>query len=194
MGLNAVVTLVTTDSYVPGALVAVHSLLEAEGATPANPFETVCLVTPATVSVQSIKALRRNFSLVVGVEELRSGSRAELELLGTLTQRLQDLQAYYMLRESRADAGFPPRLAMLQQLQAVKISPRLSPSCTSSVWSSSAKSSFSTPTRSASSRYRTSSTSRRTSAPRQTLVGQTASIRACLSLRHPPTRSTGSSR
>ena len=82
MGLNAVVTLVTTDSYVPGALVAVHSLLEAEGATPANPFETVCLVTPATVSVQSIKALRRNFSLVVGVEELRSGSRDELELLG----------------------------------------------------------------------------------------------------------------
>lgn len=82
MSLNAFVTLVTTDSYVPGALVAIHSVLEKEGRQPAHPFETVCLVTPATVSVQSIKALRHNFSLVVGVEEIRSGSNRELALLG----------------------------------------------------------------------------------------------------------------
>lgn len=84
MSLNAFVTLITTDAYVPGALVTVHSVLEAEGASPAHPFETVCLVTPATLSVESIKALRRNFSLVVGVEEIRSGSNAELRLLGRL--------------------------------------------------------------------------------------------------------------
>lgn len=85
MSLNAVVTLVTTDAYVPGALVAVHSLLEAEGKdgrTPEVPFETVCLITPATLSVQSIKSLRQNFSLVVGVEEIRSGNGKELALLG----------------------------------------------------------------------------------------------------------------
>ena len=84
MSLNAFVTLVTTDSYVPGALVTIHSVLEAEAQSSANPFETVCLVTPATVAVESIKALRRNFSLVVGVEELRSGSAKELQLLGEL--------------------------------------------------------------------------------------------------------------
>ena len=84
MSLNAFVTLVTTDSYVPGALVTINSVLEIEGQNPDNPFETVCLVTPATVSVESIKALRGNFSLVVGVEELRSGSNTELQLLGNL--------------------------------------------------------------------------------------------------------------
>lgn len=82
MSLNAFVTLVTTDSYVQGAIVAIRSVLECEGLEPVNPFETVCLVTPATVSVQSIKALRRNFSLVVGVEEIRSGNGRELQLLG----------------------------------------------------------------------------------------------------------------
>lgn len=82
MSLNAFVTLLTTDAYLPGALVCIQSLLEAEGPNPSVPFETVCLVTPATVSVESIKALRRNFSLVVGVEELRSGSESNLALLG----------------------------------------------------------------------------------------------------------------
>lgn len=82
MSLNAFVTLLTSDAYLPGALVCIQSLLEAEGSIPSVPFETVCLVTPATVSVESIKALRRNFSLVVGVEELRSGSESNLALLG----------------------------------------------------------------------------------------------------------------
>jgi len=82
MSLNAFVTLLTTDAYLPGALVTLQSVLEAEGSDPSIPFETVCLVTPATVSVESIKALRRNFSLVVGVEELRSGSKDNLALLG----------------------------------------------------------------------------------------------------------------
>lgn len=82
MSLYAYVTLLTTDAYLPGALVAIQSILQSEGASPEIPFETVCLVTPATVSVESIKALRRNFSLVVGVEELRSGSNDNLELLG----------------------------------------------------------------------------------------------------------------
>lgn len=93
MSLNAFVTLITTDAYVPGALVTVHSVLEAEGANPAFPFETVCLVTPATVSIESIKALRRNFSLVVGVEEIRSGSNDELRLLGMFTRATDTVRA-----------------------------------------------------------------------------------------------------
>ncbi|GAA5992683.1 hypothetical protein JCM10908_006877 [Rhodotorula pacifica] len=48
----AVVTLVTSDSYLPGALVALNSLLDAEGVSPsptARNFATVCLATPATL-------------------------------------------------------------------------------------------------------------------------------------------------
>lgn len=97
MSLNAFVTLLTSDSYLPGALVALQSLLEAEGPNPAIPFETVCLVTPATVSVESIKALRRNYSLVVGVEELRSGSSGNLELLGECALRNSYILCCYLV-------------------------------------------------------------------------------------------------
>jgi len=83
--LDAVCTLVTSDAYLPGALTALHSLLDAERATDdagRRPFETVCLVTPATVSVEAIRALRRHFALVVGVEPIESVSLANLNLLG----------------------------------------------------------------------------------------------------------------
>lgn len=78
----AFVTLVTSDHYLPGALVVSHSLREVEGPTPTNPYDTVCVVTPATVSVETIRALRRVFDLVVGVEEIRTRSWEELALLG----------------------------------------------------------------------------------------------------------------
>jgi glycogenin glucosyltransferase len=78
----AFVTLLTSDSYLPGALTCIHSLKDAEGDIPANDFDTVCLVTPSTVAVESIKQLRKVFSLVVGVDVIESQSHKELALLG----------------------------------------------------------------------------------------------------------------
>jgi glycogenin glucosyltransferase len=79
----AAVTLLTDDRYLPGALTAVHSLYDVEGAKPAVDFDTVCLVTPATVSVEAIKRLRQLFTLVVGVDSIETSSHRELALLGT---------------------------------------------------------------------------------------------------------------
>lgn len=76
---NAFVTLLTTDSYLPGALVLAHSikqshsnkskLLSTSDATNI-PFHLVCLVSTNNVKVQSIRSLRRVFDLVIGVEPL----------------------------------------------------------------------------------------------------------------------------
>ena len=92
----AFVTLLTTDSYLPGALVLAHSLRRAHSIahnpagtlTPADianlgpaglssshvdvekKVDLVCLVTPATVSIKSVKILLRAFDKVVGVEPL----------------------------------------------------------------------------------------------------------------------------
>ncbi|KAJ1301751.1 hypothetical protein OPQ81_008982 [Rhizoctonia solani] len=47
------------------------------------PFTTVCLVTPETVSVGTIKQLRRTFDLVIGVEVIEGDRNAhEIRLLG----------------------------------------------------------------------------------------------------------------
>ncbi|KAM0746485.1 nucleotide-diphospho-sugar transferase [Meredithblackwellia eburnea MCA 4105] len=78
----AVVTLLTSDSYLPGALTAINSLLDVEGSTPANTFDTVCLVTPASVGHDSIKAIEKVFSSVIGVEQITTQSWSELDLLG----------------------------------------------------------------------------------------------------------------
>lgn len=83
--LNAFVTLVTSDAYLAGALVSLHSLLDVEGQSPAVLFETVCLVTPESVSVETIKSLRQAFGLVVGVDAIRTNSYKELNLLGAST-------------------------------------------------------------------------------------------------------------
>lgn len=82
----AFVTLLTTDSYLPGALTLAAAIRDVHAQSPvANqiPFETVCLVTPETVDVKSIKALRKIFDVVVGVEvlEFESNQRG-LSLLG----------------------------------------------------------------------------------------------------------------
>lgn len=91
----AFVTLLTTDSYLPGALVLAHTLRRAHSLahnpagtlTPSDilnlgpaglsnhidverKVDLVCLVTPATVSIKSVKALLRAFDKVVGVEPL----------------------------------------------------------------------------------------------------------------------------
>lgn len=78
----AFATLLTSDSYLPGALVTARSIKDCEGIYPQR-FDLVCLVTLDSVSVQSIKALRQIYDLVVSVEEIRSThSQDELNLLG----------------------------------------------------------------------------------------------------------------
>jgi len=82
----AFATLLTTDSYLPGALTLAAALREVHAQLPSPnqiPFETVCLVTPETVDVKSIKALRKVFDVVVGVEvlEFETNERG-LSLLG----------------------------------------------------------------------------------------------------------------
>lgn len=82
----AFATLITTDSYLPGALTLAAALRDAHAQLPAAnqiPFETVCLVTPETVDVKSIKVLRKAFDVVVGVQVLEfETNQRGLSLLG----------------------------------------------------------------------------------------------------------------
>ncbi|GAA5868169.1 hypothetical protein JCM8547_003367 [Rhodosporidiobolus lusitaniae] len=75
----AVVTFVSSDSYLPGALTSLQSLLDVDDP---SKFDTVCLVTPSTVGHRSIQALEKAFNLVVGVETIATESWEELKLLG----------------------------------------------------------------------------------------------------------------
>ncbi|KAI0639580.1 hypothetical protein C8Q77DRAFT_1152548 [Trametes polyzona] len=82
----AFATLVTSDHYLPGALAvaaAIKELHTPSAVPPEVTFQTVCLVTPETVDVSSIKLLRRAFDIVIGVEiiEQEDGGKG-LELLG----------------------------------------------------------------------------------------------------------------
>ncbi|CDU24725.1 related to glycogenin-2 beta [Sporisorium scitamineum] len=81
---NAFVTLLTCDHYLPGVLVLAESLRLCHGisrkgkhgagasTTPAADFQVVALITPDTLSVQSVRALRRSglFDWIVGVEPI----------------------------------------------------------------------------------------------------------------------------
>ncbi|KZT75013.1 glycosyltransferase family 8 protein [Daedalea quercina L-15889] len=81
----AFVSLVTSDYYLPGALAAAAALKDLHP-TPARApevdFQTVCLVTPETVDVSTIKLLRRAFNVVVGVELIEQEDEKGLQLLG----------------------------------------------------------------------------------------------------------------
>jgi glycogenin glucosyltransferase len=81
----AFVSLLTSDSYLPGALTLAAALRDIH-TSPALPpeidFETVCLVTPETVDVASIKLLRKAFDVVVGVEIIEEDNERGLQLLG----------------------------------------------------------------------------------------------------------------
>ncbi|CEL57017.1 Glycogenin-2 OS=Homo sapiens GN=GYG2 PE=1 SV=2 [Rhizoctonia solani AG-1 IB] len=95
---HAFVTLITSDSYLPGALAQSAALNDLhpirrggqfpsgaglEEETDPVPFTTVCLVTPETVSVGTIKQLRRTFDLVIGVELIEGDRNSrEIKLLG----------------------------------------------------------------------------------------------------------------
>lgn len=81
----AFVTLVTSDAYLPGALTLAAALKDVHPSPVLPPeveFETVCLVTPETVDVSSIKLLRRAFNVVVGVETIVQQDDSGLRLLG----------------------------------------------------------------------------------------------------------------
>ena len=81
----AFVTLLTSDAYLPGALTLAAALKDVHPSPPASPevdFQTVCLVTPETVDVSSIKLLRRAFNVVIGVEIIEHDNECGLQLLG----------------------------------------------------------------------------------------------------------------
>jgi len=81
----AFVTLLTSDSYLPGVLTLAAALKDIHPSPPLPPevdFQTVCLVTPETVDITSIKLLRKAFDLVVGVEIIEEDNERGLQLLG----------------------------------------------------------------------------------------------------------------
>lgn len=85
------VTLLTSDSYLPGALTLAAALRDVHPSPPSSPevaFQTVCLVTPETLDVASIKLLRRAYDLVVGVEIIEEDNARGLQLLGTSARNL----------------------------------------------------------------------------------------------------------
>jgi glycogenin glucosyltransferase len=81
----AFVTLLTSDSYLPGALTLAAALRDIHPKPAVEPevdFETACIVTPETVDVSSIKLLRGAFDVVIGVEIIEEGDKKGLDLLG----------------------------------------------------------------------------------------------------------------
>lgn len=83
----AFATLVTSDAYAKGAQVVAAALRELHPTPPTPPeveFETVCIVTPETVDVSTIKALRKTFDVVIGVEVIDERQTEGLALLGEL--------------------------------------------------------------------------------------------------------------
>ncbi|KAG0142019.1 hypothetical protein CROQUDRAFT_683440 [Cronartium quercuum f. sp. fusiforme G11] len=82
MAPNAFVTMLTSDSYLPGALVTAHSIKQSEQFNESQDFDLVCLITLESVTAESIKGLRKVFNLVISVDELRSFGKDELNLLG----------------------------------------------------------------------------------------------------------------
>ena len=87
----AFVTLVTTDHYLLGAIVLAAALRDLHPSPPKSPqeldpckFHIVCLVTPATVNVQTLKLLRRTFDVVIGVETIQEDTEEALKLLGII--------------------------------------------------------------------------------------------------------------
>jgi hypothetical protein len=95
-GPFAFVTLLSSNSYLPGALVLAAGLKDIHPSPPQHPevdFKTVCLVTPETVDVKSIKALRKAFDIVIGVELIEAPSSPGLQLLGE-----PNLSSFFLLQ------------------------------------------------------------------------------------------------
>ncbi|EGG09509.1 family 8 glycosyltransferase, partial [Melampsora larici-populina 98AG31] len=82
MAPYAFVTMLTSDPYLPGCLVTAHSIKQSEKDNAAQDFDLVCLITLDSVSVESIKALRKVYNLVISVDAISSSNKDELNLLG----------------------------------------------------------------------------------------------------------------
>ncbi|KIJ66301.1 glycosyltransferase family 8 protein [Hydnomerulius pinastri MD-312] len=81
----AFVTLLTSDSYLPGALAIASALQDVHQSQPTEQkvkYETVCIVTPETLDVTTIRLLRRAFDVVIGVEVIVQPDPEGLALLG----------------------------------------------------------------------------------------------------------------
>lgn len=81
----AFATLVTSDSYLPGALALAAALKDVHPSPPVHPevpFQKICIVTPETVDVKTIRFLRKAFDVVIGVEVIEEEMSEELKLLG----------------------------------------------------------------------------------------------------------------
>lgn len=80
--IYAFVTLVTSDFYLPGARALAAALKDLHPVSQEPLFHTVCLVTPETLDVSTIRLLRSVFDLVIGVEVITQDDPANLKLLG----------------------------------------------------------------------------------------------------------------
>ncbi|KIK70718.1 glycosyltransferase family 8 protein [Collybiopsis luxurians FD-317 M1] len=81
----AFVTLLTSDHYLPGALTLAAALRDVHPFPPSSPqvpFQIVCLVTPETINVSTMKLLRQSFDVVIGVELIAQNDAQGLKLLG----------------------------------------------------------------------------------------------------------------
>ncbi|KIJ22098.1 glycosyltransferase family 8 protein [Paxillus involutus ATCC 200175] len=81
----AFVTLLTSDSYLPGALAIAGALKDVHQTQPSDQqvkFDTVCMVTPETLDVTTIRLLRKAFDVVIGVEVIVQPDVEALALLG----------------------------------------------------------------------------------------------------------------
>ncbi|KAG2076870.1 hypothetical protein BDR04DRAFT_1089137 [Suillus decipiens] len=79
----AFVTLVTSDSYLPGALAISGALKDVHQTEPHEvEYDTVCIVTPETLDITTIKLLRKTYDVVIGVEVIGQSDPTGLNLLG----------------------------------------------------------------------------------------------------------------
>lgn len=98
----AFVTLCTSDAYLPGALVTLHSVLDVEPASPLQrEWTTVALTTPATVGHSTVQALSKAFDVVIGVESIVTQSWEELKLLGASVPSVSACRVSRLGRPSR---------------------------------------------------------------------------------------------
>ncbi|KAG1813286.1 nucleotide-diphospho-sugar transferase [Suillus subaureus] len=79
----AFVTLVTSDSYLPGALAISGALKDVHQTEPHEvKYDTVCIVTPETLDITTIKLLRKTYDIVIGVEVIGQSDPTGLNLMG----------------------------------------------------------------------------------------------------------------
>ncbi|KAJ9094372.1 hypothetical protein QFC19_007981 [Naganishia cerealis] len=118
---NAFVTLLNSSSYLPGALVLCHALNDLHPQPREIDFQTVCIVTPETVDVGSIKQLRQTFDLVIGVEVITSGIEGQdgLDLMGRWSLKLT---YKHMLRYMLFLSGRPDLHSALTKLHIFRLS------------------------------------------------------------------------